>query len=295
MLASNSNSEQTSIPEVDPSAAVTMSPDDEAAAQAIASALSASPEFFNPSDFLTSPVSPFEELLTTPALDADMGMTPDIYTSPLLQSFGDDFDNLPSLFDNATYNLYGAKGTASTSLSPSDLPLPDMDGDDIYRISPETPVIDTLSLHASPLLADDSSTLPTRRKSVPTGTRKNITPESLVPFDAPIQNRKYRTPSSTSRKELPATFARKRARTQGPGEEETVGPTLSEEDAIKTKRLQNTLAARRSRKRKLEYQRELEDAIDAERRDKEMWRARVLILEALLRDKGYEVPPMSAA
>jgi hypothetical protein len=293
MLASNSNSEQTSTSEVDPSAALPMSPDDKAAAQAIASALTASPEFFNPSDFLTSPVSPFDDLLTTPALD-DMGMTPDIYTSPLLQTFGDDFDNLPSLFDNAAYNIYDAKATMSTSLTPSDLPLADMDADGIYKISPESPAIDALSLHGTPVHADSSSVLPTRRKTVPTGTRKNVTPETLVPFDAPIQSRQYRTPSSTSRKELPATFARKRARTQGPGEEETVNPTLSEEDAIRTKRLQNTLAARRSRKRKLEYQRELEDAIDAERREKEMWRGRVLVLEALLRDKGYDVPPMSA-
>jgi len=291
----NSNSEQTSIPEVDPTAALPMFSDDAAAAQAIASALSASPEFFNPSDFLTSPISPFDDLLTTPALDADMGMTPDIYTSPLLQSFGDDFDNLPSLFDNAAYNGYDPKAIMSTSLSPSDLPLADIDADDIYKISPGTPAIDSLSLHASPFHADSSSALPTRRKIAPTGTRKNITPEALVPFDAPIQSRKYRTPSSTSRKELPATFARKRARTQGPDEEESVGPTVSEEDAIQVKRLQNTLAARRSRKRKLEYQRELEDAIEAERRDKEMWRARALVLEALLRDKGHEVPSMSAA
>ncbi|KAI0260224.1 hypothetical protein BC834DRAFT_832102 [Gloeopeniophorella convolvens] len=161
----------------------------------------------------------------------------------------------------------------------------------MYQISPGTPFIDTPSLQASP------SSLSLRRKAAPTGTRKNITPEALVPFDAPIQNRKYRTPSATSRKELPATFARKRARSQAfeDEEEEAVGPTLSEEDAIKAKRLQNTLAARRSRKRKLEYQRELEDALELERKDKEMWKARALVLEALLRDKGHEVPRIDDA
>ena len=289
-----------------------MSADDEAAAQAIASALSGtteysslsdsfltersssvSPDLFNPSDFLTSPVSPWDELLTTPALDGDVGMTPDIYTSPALMSFGDDFDNMPSLFGSAAFDGYDVKAMASSSLPPSDLPLPDVD---MYTISPGTPAIDSISLQASPLHIDNSSVLPTRRKNVPTGTRKNVTPESLVPFDAPIQSRKYRLPSTTSRKELPATFARKRARTQGPGEDDgEVGPTVSEEDAIKTKRLQNTLAARRSRKRKLEYQRELEDAIEDERKEKEMWRARALVLEALLRDKGHEVPRMGDA
>jgi len=274
---------------------LTMSANDEAAAQAIASALSASPDFLNPnaSDFLTSPVSPWDDLLTTPALDADMGMTPDIYTSPLMD-FGDDFDNMhsmPSLFGSTAFEGYETKEAVGSHLSPSDLPLPDMD--DMYKISPGTPVIDDpSSIQPSPHHVDDPSIFPTRRKSAPTGTRKNITPESLVPDDAPIQSRKYRLPSSTSRKELPATFARKRARTSGPDEDETpVGPTHSEEDAIKAKRLQNTLAARRSRKRKLEYQRELEDAIEAERMDKEMWREHALILEALLRDKGHEVPP----
>lgn len=290
-----------------------MSADDEAAAQAIASALSgtsdcsslsnssltehtsaASPDLFNPSDFLTSPVSPWDDLLTTPALDADACMTPDIYTSPALVGFGDDFDNMPSLFGSTAYDGYDMKATVGSSLPPSDLALPDVD---LYTISPGTPAIDSLSLQASPLHIDNSSTVQTRRKNLPTGTRKNITPESLVPFTAPIQSRNYRLPSSTSRKELPATFARKRARTQGPGEDDVgeAGPTLSEEDAIKTKRLQNTLAARRSRKRKLEYQRELEDAIEAERKEKEMWRARALVLEALLRDKGHEVPRMSDA
>jgi hypothetical protein len=55
------------------------------------------------------------------------------------------------------------------------------------------------------------------------------------------------------------------------------------EEIIRSKRLQNTLASRRSRIRKLEYQRELEDAIVTERKEKEMWQARQLALEELLR------------
>ena len=67
-------------------------------------------------------------------------------------------------------------------------------------------------------------------------------------------------------------------------------PSVSEEDVIKAKRLQNTLAARRSRKRKLEYVRELEGAIEAGRKEKERWLAHALILESLLRSVGHEVP-----
>ena len=60
---------------------------------------SASPVFMNPTNFLTSPVSPWDELLTMPALDADVGMTPHIYTSPIMD-FGEDFD-MPSLFGSS--------------------------------------------------------------------------------------------------------------------------------------------------------------------------------------------------
>jgi hypothetical protein len=60
----------------------------------------------------------------------------------------------------------------------------------------------------------------------------------------------------------------------------------SAEEIIRAKRLQNTLAAQRSRMRKLAYQRELEDAIEAERKEKETWQARALVLEELLRDKS---------
>ena len=83
-------------------------------------------------------------------------------------------------------------------------------------------------------------------------------------------------------------FARKQARSSAPGEVEgavRVKSTLSEADTIKTKpskHLQNTLAARRSWKQKLGYQHELEDAIDAERKDKETWRTHALVLDALL-------------
>ena len=86
-------------------------------------------------------------------------------------------------------------------------------------------------------------------------------------------------------------FARKRAQSLAPGEVEGAVKAYFSEDAIMTKRLQNTLAAWRSQKRKLEYQRELEDALHAEHKDKETWRAHALVLEALLCDKVHEVPP----
>ncbi|KAI0299179.1 hypothetical protein BC826DRAFT_1173855 [Russula brevipes] len=78
-----------------------------------------SPEFFNPSDFPTFPESPWDDGLTTPALGVGAGMTPDIYTSPALMSFGDDFDSMPSLFDNLASEDCGINANSvPTSQSP---------------------------------------------------------------------------------------------------------------------------------------------------------------------------------
>lgn len=250
-----------------------------------------SPEF----DFLTSPMedSPFEDFLSTPAVGPNDDLVSQYLTSPAIADV-DDFGamNDYSLFDMDT-SVFGSVKEASTS-SVAQPPAFNFDGL-LAMPSPVTPSLDPTSLQSSPL----ASTVPpppaldnaaSRRKSAPNGTRKNITPESLVPYDAPIQPRKYVTPSATSRKEMPAVFQRKRARSQAFEEEEEV-PTNQELDAIEAKRRQNTLAARRSRKRKLEYQRELEDNIDRERGEKEYWRMRVLALEATLQSHGIEVPP----
>ncbi|KAI0056574.1 hypothetical protein BV25DRAFT_1832120 [Artomyces pyxidatus] len=249
------------------------------------------------SDYLTSPLeSPLDDdMLTTPAMgSADMSMA-DIFTSPALMDMGGDFGDMPSLFgDVPGYEMYESKPPPRRQHPVPNVMTPNFD--DLYTMSPDTPALDPSSMQSP----RQRSTSVTRRKNQPTGTRKNVTPETLVPLDAPIQPRKYLTPSQTSRKELPATFARKRARSQAFGDEDELEDqaapaTLSEEDAIKAKRLQNTLAARRSRKRKLEYQRELEDALEEERKEKEMWKARSLVLEALLRDKGHDVPRMDDA
>ena len=269
----------------------------------------ASPEFQMANEFMTSPLddsSPWEDLLTTPALGSD-DLASEFLTSPAIvdsDSFGD-FGDMPLFSDGIVSS--GLPQIKTPSSLPAAAPaLPAFDFSGMYTMpSPNTPALDPSSLHPSPQL--DSDPLPsskpnhTRRKSAPTGTRKNATPESLVPYDAPIQPRKYVTPSATSRKEMPAVFARKRSRSQAFGEgdedqldEEASGlpPSQNELDAIEAKRRQNTLAARRSRKRKLEYQRELEDSLEQEKSEKERWKGRAQLLEALLVSHGHEVPSL---
>ena len=65
-------------------------------------------------------------------------------------------------------------------------------------------------------------------------------------------------------------------------EQSAVGIFFSGEDISKAKYLQDILAAQKSRKRELEYVRELEN----ERKEKEMKQARTLAPENLLRDNG---------
>lgn len=140
---------------------------------------------------------------------------------------------------------------------------------------------------------------PPQRKVAVTGTRKNITPEALVPIDAPTQQRKYLTPSVTSRKEVPAVFARKRARTAAFGDEQDelnedvrILPSMTEQEQIEAKRRQNTVAARRSRKRKLEYQRELEESVEQYKRESEIWKSKAMTYQALLRSHNIDYPEL---
>ena len=266
--------------------------------------LIASPEFrdFNGdfgSEFLTSPAeeSPWEEMLTTPAFES-ADMSADILTSPAIVDT-DDFglSGMPLFADALSYD----RTLDPIKTAPQNVMQHAM-FDGLYTMSsPDTPALDPASIHASPSLADTPALTPStpgsRRKNAPTGTRKNLAPEDLVPFDAPIQPRKYLTPSATSRKEVPAVFAKKTAPKRGRSvafgdiededEEDMAGVDM---DAIEAKRRQNTLAARRSRKRKLEYQRELEATVEKEKEEKDQWKTRALFYKALLESHGHDVP-----
>jgi len=220
-------------------------------------------------DFLTSPMeSPFDDFLSTPGQkNDDFGE----FTSPLIVDDNRTTFESPLFHDPGLFDTHSNKIPARASLFR-----------DMYTIPPTPALEPSHTMRPSP-----APSLP-RSSNVPNGTRKNVTPDSLVPLDAPVQPRKYLTDSATSRKD---ETARKRARSEAFDDDEEDGSSKgSELDAIAAKRLQNTLAARRSRKRKLEYQRELETALDQVRAEKEQWRARSMTLEALLTSHGITVP-----
>lgn len=225
--------------------------------------------------FLTSPMeSPFEDFLSTPGQKYD-GFGSE-HTSPLIIDNDGAFETSP-LFHNV--KLFESPPVKRPVVQDSLLP-PELER--MYTISPATPGLDP-----SPLMHSIPTPFP-QRSNIPNGTRKNVTPASLIPLDAPVQSRKYVTESATSRKDDPPS--RKRARSEAFGDEEGRSNDI-ELDAVAAKRLQNTLAARRSRKRKLEYQMELESALECERAEKEQWRVRAVTLEALLSSHGIQVPP----
>jgi hypothetical protein len=265
----------------------------------IAAMLASSPEFrdLNSFDaFMTSPMpgleqdfgvspeeTPYQDFLHTPLFDDDDALitSPMMGDMPLFPEFIDTDHNIEPTLPKAPHQ-YGIEAP--------------------YTISPFSPALESFDHFAAPSSstpkttpAPVSSAPTTRRTSKAIGIRKGITPDSLLSETAPTQARKYVAPSATSKKEVPATFARKRARSTAFGDEEDqLGDDLplnpTERDLIEQKRRQNTVAARRSRKRKLEQYQNMEKARDEERQLKETWKERANVLLATLREHGVNYP-----
>ena len=192
-------------------------------------------------------------------------------------------------------------------VEPTKSTVPELDPSSLIVMTPTSPLLDSFdpsqlsSAAPQPVNSSDvAKTTAGRRKVTATGIRKGVTPESLLDESAPTQTRNYVTPSATSRKEVPAVFARKRARSTAFGDEEdqlddyVLPPNPTEKDLIEQKRRQNTVAARRSRKRKLEHLQLLETSLEKERQEKEQWRERALMLSSILSGLNQPVPDFNA-
>ncbi|KAJ6581646.1 hypothetical protein B0H19DRAFT_879537, partial [Mycena capillaripes] len=111
-------------------------------------------------------------------------------------------------------------------------------------------------------------------------------PEGLIPLDAPTQKRNYSGPSATSRKRLPESIVRKRRHSDAFGDDaEELSPTPSEAEEIERKRRQNTVAARKSRKRKFEYTQSLENKVQQLEGQITTWRTRAEMAREMLRNQ----------
>ena len=234
--------------------------------------------------------TPIDSMLDTPLFDC-------LDESQMLT--GPDYDLHYGPLFPASAEWDDAREPVTQSKSES---LPKLDVSSLLPISPSSPLLDSFDpSQISSVHQPASSLKPTgsRRKVTATGVRKGVTPETLLDESAPTQTRNYVTPSATSRKEVPAVFARKRGRSTAFGDEEdqlddyVLPPNPTEKDLIEQKRRQNTVAARRSRKRKLEHMQTLEKSVEDERRQKEQWRQRALMLASMLRDLNQSVPDFS--
>ncbi|KAE9402175.1 hypothetical protein BT96DRAFT_918377 [Gymnopus androsaceus JB14] len=144
----------------------------------------------------------------------------------------------------------------------------------------------TIMAHAPPLRSTSS---------------RRYSPETLIDAEAPTQPRNYASPSMTSRKEIPSYYLKQQRRSptvqahmsddeDDELTEEPPAENATDQEKIDYKRRQNTLAARRSRKRKLVYTQQLEGTVDRLTMEKEMWRTRALTLRQLLRSHNLPCP-----
>ncbi|KAL0581673.1 hypothetical protein V5O48_000376 [Marasmius crinis-equi] len=244
-------------------------------------------------EFNTGPVedSPLTPDLNTPVIEGHDDAIMDAYTN-----------GLSALFDDQATGMYEQIEEINVTEKGK--------GKQNVKVKEETSTPDTKPLSAFPQhapLLPSSATMSTRSaarhssSTIPTGTRRNVTPHSLIPYDAPTQTRRYIIPSSTSRKELPLGFARKRRRVNSAscvnpdlasGEDELDEPleplrlNATEMEAIEHKRRQNTLAARKSRKRKLEHLLQLEDDNAELKEEVESWKARAEMLASMVKAYG---------
>ncbi|KAF8628506.1 hypothetical protein AX15_003852 [Amanita polypyramis BW_CC] len=275
-------------------------------------------------DFLTSPITlgtpmqdfesspnetPFSDFLNTPLLDHSdefQGSTiesesplfgPDDYYTMSVKAKTTELPEIPGL-------LYDMPPIPSTEVSvdPSTIypspapPCPPASFSSLPLTSDLTPEPQP-STTGNGASADDTS-IGNRRRSNATGTRKGVTADKLIPLNAPTQPRRYLMPSTTSRKEMPSMFLKKRKRPEVEVEEEDellepLPPNATEREQIDHKRRQNTLAARKSRKRKLEHQQELESKVETLADEVTRWRTRCDMLSKMLESHGIRPPTFS--
>lgn len=243
-----------------------------------------SPEWTDPSPALTMAMSfAVDSCDTSPLLTADNYDVPDLSGVPL---FGGDYYSArsPQNAFNTTkdvneesgllllralnkHNAASGLNTAdeSVKLESSTVPLTASPS----AISSPMPFVNRPSLSTS----SSSESFTDRQPSSSRGIKRRHDTTDLLPMDAPIQPRTYKTPSATSRKEIADEGA-------------AIAAEKKAIDAIKNpleaKRLSNTLAARRSRHRKAAELQDLHDTIEELRSEKDFWKKKFLKLEQQL-------------
>lgn len=222
----------------------------------------------SPAELLQSFTSPIDvEVPPTPhSVFSTFGPSPVIQGSPSLNLVDDFSFSLfpeipPKTIDPTSLvappmtrpHSFGSSSSASSpEIERSRRLFPDMSRESSSSSSPATRM--ATSTLPSPSLHDKSHN----------GFRKGLTAEQLLNNGAPIQERHYVTPSVTSRKLIPTSVA-KSFNPSSKRSASDAGLENVDKDAllahIEAKRQANTLAARRSRQRKLDSMKALEDRV----------------------------------
>ena len=133
--------------------------------------------------------------------------------------------------------------------------------------TPATPLATNISAEEEQQADANDTAMQKERKK-----RKRVMDTAkLVPLDAPIQPRQYNGPSATARKEICAE--ERQEATPAPSSKRCRrSETPVAADPLLSKRLNNTLAARRSRHRKAEELKELHDTISSLKDEVQDWK-----------------------
>jgi hypothetical protein len=254
------------------------------------------------------PIPQMDEWFNDPIADLDFMETPALDTSPLfgtrdsfdvedtplmptphnldidqpgLFTMGDVSPNLydftPELFDRHSFD-------ANPVIDPSLMGHADKDSASLFgslglfQQGPSS--VAPSAVHTQPATSTpDPSSSSAKAKADKAKFNGSRPSAKLLAVGEPIQARTYITPSTTSRKDVPAAFQamaasrRKRAASEMEGEEEE-GLEDDLKRKIETKRRQNTEAARRSRNRKKEYKEQLEDEVESLRQQVTIWQTK---------------------
>ncbi|KAK0532274.1 hypothetical protein OC834_002660 [Tilletia horrida] len=145
------------------------------------------------------------------------------------------------------------------------------------KVTAEQPAPEVAAADKAPVGNKRSSS----RKTSVIGVKRRADAAELLPLDAPIQARSYKTPSATSRKETEAAPSPAAASAAAAAAPDSPPADVIPEglNALEAKRLSNTLAARRSRHRKAEELRILHETISSLRDEVQEWKRRCLRLE----------------
>jgi len=282
-----------------------------AAMQAVVDTLIASPEFtmaqsFN--EYLCSPFStPYDDFSTSPMDDSPF--IPDLNT-PIMDSYDDEFgwmsaggiDMNEPLFNDAASALYDLIAEPVKEPAPVTTAAELLSSSKLLTMSPATPALEAVhSLYPSPRLPTFQAPAPAPVTKAPaparkvsssgaTGTRRNITPDALVPLDAPTQNRRHVTPSASKKRSRSAAFgdADDCEQEEDLPPMQAPGPDATDLEKLEWKRRLSTIAARKSRRRKLEHKMMLESKVDELEKDREKWRTRCRVLQEVLRSHSVD-------